>query len=618
MKRYSVTIIGMGPRGLTLLERIASVARARACQLQINLIEPGECGPGGHAPRLPPHLMCSSAAGDLTIFPAHTGAPSLAQWARREGYRRVGGELLQMAAGSEAGEEVADADCLSRALLGSYLAWAYRSVVSTLPCAVRLCHLRHRAIDMFQQPDGSFVIELDSGFTLPSDFVFLATGHGRNNLTDEEAWCRKFAQDHARYNSKLAYLRHAAPLERLVALGSDAEVGIQGMGLSAHEVVAELTLGRGGRFVASGTGLRYRRSGLEPRLTLFSRSCLPPLARPDTPDGAVAGPAHFLTSEAVQALRQQAKHARASSQLDFDRDLLPLLWKELAWAWRRACMGAAPSVEGFTPSADEQKALESMLFPLRARSVDTGAEPGAFSTFFACLLADDLGEARRGSLHSPAKAAAAALAAARAVLQQAIEHGGLTAGSHRKFLSVYHPAFNRVAGGPSSEHNERWLALMEAGLLTVVPGPNPAVRIDEDRSQFALHTRVGGRNHVAYLDALVVARRDHFSPETDESVFIGNLLKRGTVRPYYNGAFHPGGIDVDAAGHPVSRSGRVYPNLWALGCLTEGVHYFTHALPAREGNDAERCVTALFDAIAEPPQAARALAPRSAPLDMLL
>ncbi len=613
MKRYSVTIIGMGPRGLTLLERIAAFARASACQLHINLIEPGECGPGGHSPRLPPHALCSSVAGELSIFPGRSGAPSLAQWARREGYRRVGSDLLQGAPGSAAGDDVGDADCLPRALLGSYLAWAYRSVLAALPCTVRLSHLRHRAIDMFQQPDGSFVIELDSGFTLPSDFVFLATGHSGNNLTDEEAWCRKFAQDHARYNSKLAYLRHA-PCARLVALGSDAEVGIQGMGLTAHEVVADLTIGRGGRFVAEGAGLRYLRSGLEPRLTLFSRSCLPPLARPSPLPGAGA---HFFTAAAVQALREQALQARASSQLDFDRDLLPLLWKELAWVWRRARTGADPSIADFTPSADEQAALVALLFPLRARGVDAGAEPGMFRTFFACLLADDLGEARRGSVNSPAKAAAAALAAARPVLQQVLTHGGLTAGSHRKFLSVYHPAFNRVAAGPTSAQNEQWLALMEAGLLTVVPGPNPAVRIDEDRSQFALHTRVGARKHIAYLDALVVARRDHFSPETDESIFMGNLLKRGTVRPYYNGAFHPGGIDIDSAGHPVSRAGRVDANLWALGCLTEGVHYVPEAMTARAGDEAERYVRALFDAIAEP-QAARPLVVRSAALDLLL
>lgn len=79
-----------------------------------------------------------------------------------------------------------------------------------------------------------------------------------------------------------------------------------------------------------------------------------------------------------------------------------------------------------------------------ARSFDSGA---ALRTFVTCVLADDLFEARRGSAASPAKAAAQALAAARCVLREAVEYGGLTPASQRKFLSVYHPAFGRVAGG---------------------------------------------------------------------------------------------------------------------------------------------------------------------------
>lgn len=614
MKRYSVTIIGMGPRGLSILERIAAFARAGVCLLQVNLVEPGECGPGAHSPRLPQHLLTNTAAGQLTIFPAPEAVelpPSfptstLGQWARAQGYRRFG-EQVHQAASTVGGEELADGDCVPRSLLGAYLGAAFRAVAAALPPTVALSHYRHRAIDMFQQPDGNFVIELDSGFPVNSDFVFLATGHGRNDLSDEQAWCRKFAQDHARYNSKLAYIRHPYPLARLAALGNDAQVGIQGLGLCAHDVVAELTVGRGGRFVAAGSGLRYLRSGQEPRLMLFSRSCLPSLARPGVPKGAGArAPARFFTREAIRALREAAMRERASVQLDFERELLPLLIKEMAYAWRCARDGAAPGA-GYEPGQAERAALGAMLFPLRGRSFDSGAQ---FSTFVTCLLADDLSEARRGHLTSPAKAAAEALADARAVLQETVEQGGLSPVSHRKFLSVYSPAFNRVAFGPSSQRNEQLLALIDAGVLGVVPGPHPAVRIDEERSQFALHTRMANSTQVTYLDALVCARLDRFSPETDDAEFMRNLLKRGTVRPYYNGTFHPGGIDIDAASHPVSRAGRIFPNLWAIGCLVEGPHYATHALPrphthARPVQDADRCVRELFGTIAERDSAGR-------------
>ena len=616
MKRYSVTIIGMGPRGLSILERVAAFARASACLLQVNLVEPGECGPGVHAPQLPSHLLCNTEAGLLTMFPAPgalalasvCASASLAEWARAQGYRRFGEQVHLLAPGAAEGEALADDEFLPRCLLGRYLAWAYRAVAAAMPPTVKRAHLRHRAIDMVQQPDGNFVVELDSGFSVNSDFVFLASGHGRSNLTDEQAWCRKFAQDHARYNSKLVYIRHPYPLDKLRALGSDARVGIAGMGLTAHDVVAELTVGRGGRFVAAGSGVRYLASGHEPRLLLFSRSCLPALARAAGPERPRVP--RFFTSEAVAALRGGAA-ARAGGQLDFDRDLLPLLMKELGHAWRWAEDGAAPPA-AYDPGAAELAGIEALLFPLRARSADSGA---AFSTFVTCLLADDLGEARRGSAASPPKAAAAALAAVRPVLRDAIEHGGLTAASHRKYLSVYHPAFNRVAYGPPAARNEQLLALIEAGVLGMAPGPNPAVRIDEELSQFALHTRTGAGTDITCLDALVIARLDAFSPETNDDDLMRNLLKRGTVRPFYNGTYHAGGLDIDAAGHPLSRAGQAVPNAWASGCLVEGPHYVTQALPspdstARQASDADRCVRGLFAAIAERDGAAAAVRPR--------
>jgi uncharacterized NAD(P)/FAD-binding protein YdhS len=606
MKQVSITIIGMGPRGLSLLERIAARARDCSVPLRLNLVEPGEAGPGAHGTRQPQHLLINTVASQVTIFPFHeaVGAapvcatPSLTEWARAQGYRRVGGQFI---VASGAGDEISDADYLPRQLLGCYLAWAASAVAAALPPSVQLVHLRQKAVDLYPLPDGSYSVELESGYTLASDYVFLATGHGRNQLSDEEAWFRKFAQDHARYNPRLAYVRHIYPLSRLDALAADAVVGIQGIGLSAHDVIAELTVGRGGRFEGEGADLRYLASGREPRLLLFSRNCLPAAARGVNQKG-LAGrhAARFFTRAAVAALRAAAVRARGNGQLDFERELLPLLRLEMACAWRGAASSAPVDAAGFIATPAELAAIDALLFPLRGRGF---ADEGEFCAMFVQLLRDDLDEARRGNLTSPAKAAADALRDARAPLQDMIEHGGLLPASHRKFLSVYNPAINRVTFGPPRRRNEELLALMDAGVLAVGAGPNPVLRIDEERSQFALHTRYLDGTAVRHLDALVVARLDAYSPATDDSALSGNLLRRGLVRPFYNGSFHPGGIDIDAANHPLDRAGAPNPRLWALGYPVEGPHYYTHALPrphthARAVLDAERCVVALFGAIA--------------------
>jgi uncharacterized NAD(P)/FAD-binding protein YdhS len=627
MKRISVTIIGMGPRGLSVFERIAAFAREHAGLLQLNLIDPSFCGPGVHATRQPQHLLINTLASQVTIFPTPGTVdlapacvtPSLTEWARAQGYRRFGSEFHRAEPGPDAaGSDITDSDYLPRQLLGRYLSWAFNAIAASVPPSVTVNHLRHRAIDMFQQPDGSFMVELDSGFSIASDYVFLATGHSSNNLTDEEAWLRKFAQDHARYNSRLRYVRQVYPLDKLSGIGQDAQVGIQGLGLSAHDVIAELTVGRGGRFEQAGPGLRYVASGQEPQLTVFSRNCLPAASRGINQKG-IAGrhQAQFFTRDAIRDLRVQAMRHRGSAQLDFDREVLPLLMKEMGFAYRCAEDLQAPDPVWYNLGDCERRAIEQLLFPLRGRSF---AQPADFAAFFRAHLEADLAEALRGNAASPLKAAADVLRDARAVLQDCVEHAGLQAGSHRKFLSVYNPAINRVTFGPPLMRNQQLLALMDAGVLRVADGPNPLVRIDEERSQFALHCRFDSGPSVAYLDALVVARLDVFSPETDDTIFMRNLLKRGIIRPYYNGAFHPGGLDIDVDNHPLNRAGAPIGNLWALGYLTEGAQYYTHALPrpglqSRQVLDADRCVKALFAAIATPELVKAGLRLRTVPVE---
>ena len=137
-------------------------------------------------------------------------------------------------------------------------------------------------------------------------------------------------------------MRHVYPLDKLERVGPEARVAIQGLGLSAHDVIAELTVGRGGVFVRQPNGepngqggpgsLRYQRSGREPKLTLCSRNCLPNAARGINQKGLDGRHhPHYFTQDAVEALRRTALATRGSRQLDFDRELLPLLKREMAW-----------------------------------------------------------------------------------------------------------------------------------------------------------------------------------------------------------------------------------------------------------------------------------------------
>lgn len=590
MKRSSVTIIGMGPRGLSVLERLAAAAVACRLPLDIHLIEPGECGQGVHSARQPQHLLINTLASQVTMFAAPGAvayapvcAPlSLTEWARQAGYRRVGDCYYRL--GEAGGAPIADSDYLPRCLLGEYLGWVYQQVVAALPACVALTHHRLRANDLRRQ-DGRWLVELETGYPVASDYVFLTTGHGSNQPDAEDARLAAFAQQHARHNSKLMYVRQVYPLSQLARINADARVAIQGLGLSAHDVIAELTVGRGGAFVAGQGGLlRYQRSGREPKLTLCSRNCLPYAARGVNQKGIDGRhqPRHF-TPDAVAALRRRSLIQRGSSQLDFERDLLPLLKREMAEAWQ----AAQP-----TPLLMPETLLDQLLFPLRDRVF---SDLAAFRRYFRDWLLADLAEASAGNLGSPVKAATDVLRDTRATLQAAIEHGGLTPASHRRFLQVWHPAINRASFGPPLRRNQELLALLDAGVIELLAGPGNQIDADSGSASYLLRTG----NEQAPVDVVVVARLPTFFPQSETSLLIRNVLENGLIRPYRNGDFHPGGIDINRAGQPLDRNGQPLDRLWALGYLTEGAHYYTHALPrpqlrSRQVLDAEHCVQTML------------------------
>ena len=69
------------------------------------------------------------------------------------------------------------------------------------------------------------------------------------------------------------------------------------------------------------------------------------------------------------------------------------------------------------------------------------------------------------------------------------------------------------------------------------------------------------------------------------------LLEAGHVRPFFNGNFQPGGIEIDRDFNWVSKQGQVIDNAWALGIPTEGIKFYTFVVPRSGVNS-----TALVDA----------------------
>lgn len=607
MKPSRITIIGMGPRGLSLLEGLAEslLASPVSRSIEVHLVEPGDCGQGAHPASQPGHLLTNTVASQVGIFARNSRFTdrsdlSFTQWARLQGYRKFGNDYLQVNDGS--GAEIADHDYLPRNLLGKYLSWAYDQIVRALPANVRIQHHRRRAVDLLPGQGGGFEVCLDNGFRYASDYVFIATGHGTRAATASDREFEAFARSAGGKNSKLDFFASPYPIAGLGRIAEGATVAIQGLGLTAYDVISELSIGRGGSFIEGDGKLIYRSSGHEPKILLFSRNCLPFAARGVNQKG-IAGrhQARFFTVDAVRALQAHARSCGGNGQLDFVAALLPLIEKEMAFAYRLARQGDALDAAGFEATDEERLAIARLLNPLKDAHFSSFER---FAEFFRALVEADLNEAHRGNLTSPIKAATDALRDIREALRAAVEFAGLTPASHRTYVEDFVATNNRISFGPPRRRNAELLALMDAGLVAIAGGPGNHVETDAERGQFCIVNRFGEQELRQFADVLVIARLDPYSPKTDSSELTHNLVRRGWVRPHLNGAYHPGGLDITPDLRVIDRDGKVHQKLWAIGFPVEGPHFYTHALPrplmnSRFTQDAQRCIGQLMAALAE-------------------
>ncbi|MCM0589757.1 MAG: FAD/NAD(P)-binding protein [Gloeotrichia echinulata DEX184] len=610
MNTYHVAIIGVGPRGINILERIKAVFGQQIIEVElvVHLIDPGEPGQGIHITNQPDYFLINTIAGQITMFSDTTvtnagiivNGQSLLEWASEQGYKYDDDSYIKAC---QEGRPLAENDYLPRSVLGEYLAGVFNQIVHSIPSNIKLRHYRCRAENLVEGKDDCIDVVLEEGYKLTVNFVFLTIGHSQSNPDFEEQKMSEKVLACGRYNPHLAYFHNPYPITKLTSITPEATVVVQGMGLTACDVIAQLTVGRGGRFIANAPQkLRYKPSGREPQIVIYSRQSLPFSGRGINEKG-ISGQyqAKFFTRPRIDQLRQRAFQTRRIHQLDFFEELYPLLFKEMCYVYEVTKSGVIElDPQLYVPSKEVQDAIDCIFNPLKNSDFKDHSE---FETFILKLLEDDIVQAFGGNVSNPLKATTDMLRDVRDNLRYAVDFGGLTPTSHERFLKEFCPIMNRVAVGPPKERNIEFLALLEAGIVKLGPGPNSTLEFSEQDSKFLLKSTQLRSPSVNSFDVLIRAKLDSFYPTTDRSKLIQNLLKSGMVTPYKNGAFHPGGIAIDESQNIVNRDGKVYKNIWALGILVEGPNFYTYVLPrpfvnSRALQDAGRCVLAMLNQIA--------------------
>jgi hypothetical protein len=607
MNNVSVVIVGMGQRGLTLLERLQAVLSERelGVGIDLHLIDPSIPGQGIHEWTQPEHLLVNTIAAQVTMYcddsvtdsgPVLSGS-SLLEWALEQGYKKLDGRYVI----SDVGEPIDENTYLPRAVMGKYLTWVYDRLIEGLPDYVTVFNHRRDAVNIVPFDNGRIEVQLDGGFRIGADYVFMTMGH---SLGGKDSFDRKFDElvSHGKSgNSHLAYFRMPYPITSLNSISSQAKVAICGTGLTATDAISALTLGVGGKFEKiSSTRYQYIPCGREPKITVFSRQGLPAGGRAVNQKGTYGQyKARFFTRDFVDRSRQNNRRERGNEQLDFDRDLWPTLKKEMAYVYSSSLKGEFDDPATYQVEPEIAAAIDSLMVP--AANL-TFADQDDYREYVRQHLEDDIADCFGGNVNNPRKAAADILRDIRDNIRHAVDYGRLTPESHRRFLSYWCSISNRVASGPPKERNMEMAALIDAGVVSFF-GPKPDIGYDEACCRFTLSTNRFAEPVTEKFDVLIRAKVDLFEPESSPAPLIRNMLAAGVIKPFRNGDFKPSGIDVDGAVNVIDRNGKVIRNLWALGYVVEGAHFYTYVLPRPYSNsrglqDAGRAVVTMVRDIA--------------------
>ncbi|MET9034275.1 FAD/NAD(P)-binding protein [Streptomyces mirabilis] len=543
--KASLVIVGAGPRGTGLIERIAANAPElyAGSGLDIHLVDPHPPGAGRiWREAQSPLLWMNSHAEDVTMFTDETVV--------MDGPVRPGPTLHEWAAID--GRTFAD-----RQLQGAYLSWVHEQAVAALPPDVTVHHHPCRALRVSGPREGRQQVWLEGRpRPLLADLVVLALGHLDAELDQEQDELATYAHAH-----DLVHLPPDFTADSdLSSLAPGEPVLVRGFGLAFVDLMVLLTEGRGGRY----DGDTYLPSGREPVLYVGSRRGVPYHSkigydwtgeRPPLP--------RFFGPAEVDALLARPEG------FDFRRDVWPSIEKELGFAHYHRLFTVHPERTAIAwtdfeekyaaGEAAEREALVASAVPDPADRLDLaaldrpldGVRYASHEEFQDGLRAYIEGDLRRR--HDPGNSPdLAVFLGLLSVYGQLIRLGDVG--------PRWHGFFSHLASGPPGPRLRQMLALSRAGVVRFV-GADMAV-VAEDGVFRASSATVPGETIEAR--ALVEARL----PEPTVGRALDPLLRElhadGVVET------PEGLLRVDRSdGRILDRGGRPHPRRFALGPYTD-------------------------------------------------
>lgn len=642
-----VVIVGAGPRGLSALERIVARSAATGRRVVVDLVDPFPPGPGHvwrtsqsprflmNTPSLFPTVIADDGVLPVDPIPALRGM-SFDAWRRAA----AAGSLADPNLTPEELEvlrAMGSTDFPPRQLYGRYLDWAFHALVAGLPDSVELRVHRDEAVGARPVEAGRhrFAVEIGGQQELPADHIVLALGHLDAHLRRDQKDLVDGAAEHG-----LNYRPPAVPSDvHWDELPAGETILVRGMGLNFHDVIAELTEGRGGVFTPAQNDparLVYLPSGEEPFVVVGSRRGTPYRAKAEMGGYYASCLDHrFLTPQTVRSLAE-------GGPLVFDRDLLPRARKDAIRSYYRTLARVRPEAfdrpaQRFLADLDRELGVpgaagseETTPWDVRVERLVNQAVPyedhlnikwqsypflderfGSHEEYAAAVvhwLDRDAAGSEAGE-DDPAKVAFSSLNWSRTLLKQIIAERGLQDESwYEELMQSFSPLVEGVASGPPALRIKQLAALARAGVVRFL-GPNPVFRIEAEHGCFEASSPWVADEPFRgawFIEAM--------SPPNEVRRNISPLLTamhdHGLVRAkslhLADGAAHVAGPGLDVTPAPyraVGTDGQPREGIWLLGLQLASAQWGTSiaaeagapaGLGARTLADADRVAAAIL------------------------
>lgn len=582
-----IAIIGAGPRGLILANKLIKLAKQENKKIQISLFDPYHIGGRVWDPYLPlnQEFILNTISSQISYSDE---GPSFYQWIQDQAeeyikendYPEIYLADLKKDANSY----------LHRGLLGIYSAWYFDNLLASLGTNL-VRHFQNKVTKIIHKGD-SFEIEFDNR-SQEFDQVVLALGHPTNKLNGQEQEFFDFAED--KKDTYYIAPNHPSEEQRLKDIPAGQPVIVRGLGLSFYDYVTELTQGRGGKIVIDDDSqeMVYQASGNEPIIIAGSRGGLPIHARGDNQKG----PSELYQPEFFE-VENLDKVKDANGKITYQQ-FFDLFSQEMQY---KHYLNVANSVYG--DSITDKAALIEQLksssvdqYPKIAQEFQVDPEliwdwqrlmhanqmqpaTGDLSQWWIDYLERDIEFAKLGNNDAPYTGAFDIMRDIRDRIRFVVEHDYFDADQYQLFLKEFTPINVLLSVGPPRQRVEEIVAYIKAGVLKIT---GPGIKVETKNDHYLATTNRSGEEYQA--KALVEARLFVADIKNSRENLQADLLANGQIRAADiasdNGSdLLLGAFDIDKETYQViDKHGDVIENFYSFGIPQEGLKWFTTVIP---------------------------------------